>query len=950
MLSLASFSGLTRSAVRLLWIAGAIVLTVYVTAAAGGPGDSLSDGYARLFLTLFLAPAALCLLRAVLVREQRLAWAACGIGIACWGGGAVYYYVALRGVASPPFPSVADALLLSYYGASFVGLCALLKSGHAKFRASVWIDAAVGGLAIAAIAAAVLVKPIVASTGGGAAAATTLAYPLCDVVIIVLLLGVFANSNRRPGRIWSMLGTAWAVQAAVDIAYRYEAASGTYEPGTLLAVSWPALMLLIAIAAWQKPTVTARVWTPGWGALGVTITFAVVGLSLTTYAHWHEIDDVALILATLALVAAFVRTVTTFSDMRTLSNGRELLLQNKMLLDSAGEGIFGIDATGTVTFANPAAARMTQYTPDKLAGRSLHRLVLHTKVDGTPYPPEECPMLASLVDGAIHRCYHDVCWRQDGTAFPVEYTSTPIVDGTRIKGAVVVLRDATDRREVERVKDEFTSVVSHELRTPLTSIRGSLGLLESGVLGPLPEKGRRMIQIAVENTDRLVRLINDILDVERIDSGEMHLRVTRCDAGHLIARATEAVMPVAADAGVTLAVDAAPGTFPADADRLIQTLTNLISNAVKFSPRGGSVRVTSERRDSEMVFRVTDRGRGIPIDRLETIFERFQQVDASDSREKGGTGLGLAICRSIVELHGGRIWAQSNPGQGSTFSFVVPAPLHASEAYAPRAEDGPGPSVLVCDDDPGILEVTSTALEEHGYRVTPVRCGQVAVERAIADGPDVIVLDLLIPGMHGWEVVDALAEHPQTVHIPIVILSVLPRSESEMSRGAVVDWIEKPAAEGMLVTALERALGSRDDIFRVLFVEGEPILAGVLSAIFERHGVESYAAADGREAIERCQAVLPDLLVLDVGLPDIDGIGVVDWLRLHERLSAVPMVVYTARDLEDADRERLILGSITHFLTKRQGTSEEFERRVASLTQDRPRELHHEPEAHSAGR
>ncbi len=665
MLSLASFSVLTRSAVRLLWIAGAIALTVYVIAAAGGPGDPLGDAYTRLFLTLFLAPAALCLLRAVLVRDQRLAWAACGIGMACWGGGAVYYYAALRGVASPPLPSFADALLLSYYGASFVGLCALLRAGHATFRASVWIDAAVGGLAIAAIAAALLVKPIVASTGGGAAAvATTLAYPLCDVVIIVLLLGVFANSNRRPGRIWSMLGAAWVVQAAVDIAYRYQAASGTYEPGPLLAVSWPALMLLIAIAAWQKPTLTARVGTPGWGALGTTITFAVVGLSLTAYDHWHQIDDVALILATLTLVAAFVRTATTFSDMRTVASGRELLLQNEMLLDAAGEGIFGIDADGIVTFANPAAARMTQYSPDELAGRLLHRLVLHTKVDGSPYPAAECPMLASLVDGAIHRCYHDVCWRQDGTAFPVEYTSTPIVDGNRIKGAVVVLRDATDRREIERVKDEFTAVVSHELRTPLTSIRGSLGLLESGALGPLPEQGRRMIQIAVENTDRLVRLINDILDVERIDSGEMHLRVTRCDAGHLIARATDAVMPVAREAGVTLAIDAAPETFPADADRLIQTLTNLIGNAVKFSPRGGTVRITSERRDSEMVFRVTDRGRGIPIDRLETIFERFQQVDASDSREKGGTGLGLAICRSIVELHGGRIWAQSNPGPG----------------------------------------------------------------------------------------------------------------------------------------------------------------------------------------------------------------------------------------------------------------------------------------------
>jgi PAS domain S-box-containing protein len=699
-----------------------------------------------------------------------------------------------------------------------------------------------------------------------------------------------------------------------------------------------------------RSTLTTGFWTSRRGARGVTIAVAVGALSLLTYAQWHEIGDVAVVLATLLLVAALVGTATAFGDMRTLTPGKELLLQNRVILDSAGEGIFGIDAEGRVTFANTAAARMTQYSPDEMAGRSLHGLVLHTRADGSPYPASECPMLASLLDGAVHRCYHDVCWRKDGTSFPVEYTSTPIVDGGRIRGAVLVLRDVTDRREVERVKDQFTSVVSHELRTPLTSIRGSLGLLESGVLGPLPEKGQRMIQIAVENTDRLVRLINDILDVERIDSGEMQLRKTPCDAAQLIARATEAMMPVAAGAGVTLAVDAVPGTFQADADRIIQTLTNLISNAVKFSPPGASVRILSERRESEMVFRVTDRGRGIPSDRLETIFGRFQQVDASDSREKGGTGLGLAISRSIVELHGGRIWAQSVPGAGSTLSFVVPAPLIQSDAYTPRADGGAGPSVLVCDDDAGVVEVTSTALEERGYHVIPARSGERAIERAIAERPDVILLELQIPGMDGWEVVDALGEHPQTAQIPVVILSMLPRCDSQMSRGAVVDWIEKPAADAALFSAVERAAGARDDIFRVLFVEDNPVLADVLSAIFNRHGVESHGATSGAEAVERCRALLPDLLVLDLGLPDIDGVGVVDWLRLHEPVVAVPMVVYSPCDLEDAVRERLLLGSITQFLSKRQLTSEEFARRVMTLTKGRAPELRHEPEAHSAGR
>jgi signal transduction histidine kinase len=233
-------------------------------------------------------------------------------------------------------------------------------------------------------------------------------------------------------------------------------------------------------------------------------------------------------------------------------------------------------------------------------------------------------------------------------------------------------QDITERREVERSKDEFISVVSHELRTPLTSIRGSLGLLENGVLGRLPEKAQRMVEIAVQNTDRLVRLINDILDIERIDSGTINMHQQPCDGAELISRAIQGLEQFAADALVTITAESEPAVLWADPDRVHQTLTNLISNAVKFSPASSTVRVCCISRDDEVFFAVADDGKGIPADKLTSIFERFQQVDASDSREKGGTGLGLAICRKIVEHHGGRIWVDSELGVGSTFSFVLP--------------------------------------------------------------------------------------------------------------------------------------------------------------------------------------------------------------------------------------------------------------------------------------
>ncbi len=560
-------------------------------------------------------------------------------------------------------------------------------------------------------------------------------------------------------------------------------------------------------------------WTSDAGqrGLAVTLGFAILGLSVLGYSRWHSIDGVAVILATLTLVLVFLWTALSFSRMRELAGASELLIRNEMILEAAGEGIAGTDADGNLTFINPAGRRMIGYASGELTGRSLHHAVHHTKPDGSPYPVEECPMHASLLDGAVHRCDTDVYWRKDGTSFPVEYMSTPIVDRGRIGGAVVVFRDISERRAVQRAKDEFTSVVSHELRTPLTSIRGSLGLLESGVLGVMPERAGRMIQIAVQNTDRLVRLINDILDLERIDAEASHLRDTPCDAAQLIARAAEAMLPTAVIADVELAVDCAPAAFDADADGLIQTLTNLIGNAVKFSPHGGTVQISSQQRDGEMLFTVRDEGRGIPPAQLESIFGRFAQVDSSDSRQTGGTGLGLAICRSIVERHGGRIWATSVIGEGSTFSFVVPATA-----------------------DPA------------------------------------------------------------------------------------------PAAPALL-DALEPATGRADETFRVLVVERDPAVAEILADLFRRHGVASFESSDGPETLDLCARVGPDLIVLDDELPDIDGVGIKQWLHGHPHLSALPMTAYHADDVAEAERDRRCAGSVTQMLTKGQISPEEFQWRVMTL-------------------
>jgi signal transduction histidine kinase len=235
------------------------------------------------------------------------------------------------------------------------------------------------------------------------------------------------------------------------------------------------------------------------------------------------------------------------------------------------------------------------------------------------------------------------------------------------------MEDITRYHRVERLRNQFVSIVSHELRTPLTSIRGALALVASGRLGPLPDDGQEMLEIAVRNTERLGRLLDDILDLERMDSGTLTLARRPCSVRGVAEQAAAAMQPVAEQAAVRLRVGGADATVSADPGRVVQALTNLLGNAIKFSPPGATVWVTAEPRRGEVLVRVRDQGRGIPADKLEAIFGRFQQVDASDARDKGGSGLGLAICRSIIEQHGGRIWVQSTPGQGSTFSFTLPS-------------------------------------------------------------------------------------------------------------------------------------------------------------------------------------------------------------------------------------------------------------------------------------
>jgi PAS domain S-box-containing protein len=366
-------------------------------------------------------------------------------------------------------------------------------------------------------------------------------------------------------------------------------------------------------------------------------------------------------------------------DHEALQNAEGI---QRTILNSAAYSMISTDKAGLILTVNAATEKWLQYRGAELAGSSILRLhdaaelqsrgVQLTRAMGMPVGGD----YQALVTKAGYGVADDLeCTyvRKDGTRFPVSLSVTALrTGGNDLAGYLMIATDLSEQRAIEKMKDEFVSIVSHELRTPLTSIKGALGLLVGGVTGPLPPKAGEMAQIALSNSDRLSRLVDDILDLQRIESGRITMDKRLCDVAALMKESSESVRLVAEGEGVTIEVSPCAGSINADQERIVQALVNLLGNAIKFSPRGDRIEFAAERTDRSVMFRVEDNGRGIPKDKLETIFERFQQVDASDAREKGGTGLGLAIVRSIVQQHNGRVWAESELSRGSKFYIQLP--------------------------------------------------------------------------------------------------------------------------------------------------------------------------------------------------------------------------------------------------------------------------------------
>ncbi len=613
----------------------------------------------------------------------------------------------------------------------------------------------------------------------------------------------------------------------------------------------------------------------------------------------------------------------------------ELDRQKEFILNSVADGILGADPSGRITFANPAAAAMLNAPPAALIGVSAYSLLHPSTAAPSPDAEHSRAWRSFLMRETLSG--QDTFYRPDGTSFPVEFTVTPMAANGVATGSVLNFRDISQRHALDRMKDEFISTVSHELRTPLTSIRGALGLLSAGLLHELNDKTANLLRIAVSNSDRLVRLINDILDLERMQSGRAPLSFRHCSMEELVQHAIDAMAPVADAANVTVRLRSEPCRVHADSDRLLQVLTNLLSNAIKFSPPHSEVTIRIKKAPEGVRVAVIDEGRGVPEDKLEVIFDRFQQVDASDSRQKGGTGLGLAICRTILEQHGGRIWAERNPDRGSTFYFSLadmPAPVEQGEAILNGTVHGRTAQeegvILLCDDDAETRLAMRASLQQHGYEVVEAETGAEAVAYAEEVGVDAILLDLTLPGMNGWQTLRLLKDNPLTASIPVVVLSVFAAPDQSTLATHPDGWIIKPHEDKNLLRELARVIRRENERVRVLLVEDDADLAKIIMATFEQAGVEIFHASSRQKAIEMCQRVSPGIMILDLSLPDGDGFGVVDWLRQRHDLHRLPLVVYSARDVTESEREKLQLGP-TEFLTKTRVQPQEVEALVRTM-------------------
>jgi PAS domain S-box-containing protein len=598
------------------------------------------------------------------------------------------------------------------------------------------------------------------------------------------------------------------------------------------------------------------------------------------------IATAAIALLALVLIRALARQRQAFAGLARSES------RFRATFDQAFVGIAQSDPEGRVLAVNRTLCDLLGYGEEEMRGRTLESFVLPADRD-VPRRDGEAAQQRLL--------------RKDGRIAWADVTTTVVRDPSQeVDCLVTVVHDITEFKRIDRMKSEFVSIVSHELRTPLTSIRGSLGLVAGGVAGALPEAARNLVDIAKSNSERLIRLINDILDTEKIESGKMAFDTAELDLASLLAAALESNQGFAQQRHIALRLHAPaqPVRVVADADRLTQVVTNLLSNAIKFSPERADVDVVLSEAAGRARVEVRDRGPGIPDEFRDRIFRKFSQADSSDSRQRGGTGLGLNISKAIVERLGGTLGFTTEVGRGSTFHFELPA--LAARAQAPSPDARARPTILVVEDDRDIARLIAMMLDKAGLDAhvahTAAQARELLGQRPYA----ALTVDLKLPGEDGVSLIRSLRRAPPTREVPVIVVSAVAdegRIQLNGEAHVVAEWLGKPIDENRLVRAVRDAVaGHEQPRPRILHVEDDPDIQRVAAAITQGMFHVEFAAgvAEARRALAQWRF---DLVLLDLRLPDGSGWDLLPDIEAQD--PPPPVVVFSGDDVREPERSRV---------------------------------------------
>lgn len=600
---------------------------------------------------------------------------------------------------------------------------------------------------------------------------------------------------------------------------------------------------------------------------------------------------------------------------------------NEMLLETSAEGIYGLDMEGRCTFINRTGARLLGFDREELIGRNMHALTHHHRPDGSEYPVEECPIYRSFQRQTLQRGDDEHFWRKDGTLIPIEFSAAPMVENDRPIGAVVTFSDISARKEAQeellaakeaaetanRTKSQFLANMSHELRTPLNAIIGYSEMLAEEAEDEEAGSTRDLLKIHKAGR-HLLALINDILDLSKIEAGKMELFIEPFDLNAMIDDVVTTIYPLLDKNGNRLELRCAQGmgAMVSDLTKVRQNLFNMLSNAAKFTSNGTvTLSVDLEERSGikGVRFMVADTGVGMTPEQIGHIFEPFSQADASTTRKYGGTGLGLAITRRFCLMMGGDISVDSALNRGSNFTMWLPIDGLVREAAEPGgaahqiSESSEAPIVLIIDDDAEARDLLERTLTREGFRVATAQSGEIGLKLARELRPSVITLDVLMPRMDGWSVLKSIKSDAELSTIPVIMLTMTDNKSLGLRLGAS-EYMTKPVDRGRLVAVLER-YSCMEPPCTVLVVEDDDTTRELMREILAREKWIVLEASNGRMALDVIAKSVPSLILLDLMMPGMDGFELTAALQAQPEWASIPIIVLTAKDMTEEDVQRL---------------------------------------------